>query len=423
MACNRVGRRVPGSLFAATRRPLAARRLPARYGIVILSAPMPSSLDARSSPARACPFHTGWTLLIGSSCAFVIALTLTSQTYYVTMADHGHSFAPLLAWQLSAWMPWALAAPSVMGVGAGFGDGRRATVTAMLGVVSLGIMLISVRLLVTTQVMAWLQPYAPVETYTFGKAFSIHVFGIPADALVYALLILAGYAAAVRQRGRDMKTHEAQLEADLARAQLDALRVEIAPHFLFNALHSIAALIRSHANDRAISMLLGLSDLLRTAVDGAGAQTTTVAADVALVRRYVELQQLRFGDRLDVDYSVAADCQECAVPTLLLQPLVENAFRHGIARQTGRCRLQIGAERADDILHLWVRDDGAGLPPGFELTTASGTGLRSLRLRLQRLYGRDADVELSRVGGRGTVARVRLPARVASGPPARQAAG
>jgi two-component system, LytTR family, sensor kinase len=158
-------------------------------------------------------------------------------------------------------------------------------------------------------------------------------------------------------------------------------------------------------------MLLGLSDLLRTAVDGAGAKTAPLATEVALVTRYVDLQQLRFGDRLDVRYAIAPETETCEVPTLLLQPLVENAFRHGIARQPGRCRLEIGSMLDAGVVHLWVQDDGAGLAPGFRLEDATGTGLRNLRLRLQRLYEGVAAVELTRAEGGGTLARIVLPAR------------
>jgi LytS/YehU family sensor histidine kinase len=225
------------------------------------------------------------------------------------------------------------------------------------------------------------------------------------------------------RRARALEAHEARLEADLTRAQLDALRVELAPHFLFNALHSIAALIRTRANERALSMLLGLSDLLRTAVDGTGTKTTSLAAEVALVVRYVDLQQLRFGERLDVRYAIAPDAESCAVPTLLLQPLVENAFRHGIARQPGRCQLEIGAALDSDVLRLWVRDDGAGLAPGFRLDDTAGTGLRNVRLRLQRLYDGAATVDLSRAVNGGTMASVSLPARRETRHTDRQAAG
>jgi LytS/YehU family sensor histidine kinase len=277
-----------------------------------------------------------------------------------------------------------------------------------------------VSLLGATAAMVWLQPYAPVDHYSLREAFGLQVYGIPADIFVYPAMLLAGYAVAMSRRTRALEAHEARLETDLTRAQLDALRVELAPHFLFNALHSIAALIRTQSNDRALSMLLGLSDLLRTAVDGTGANTAGLASEIQLVARYVDLQQLRFGDRLDVRVSVAPETESCEVPTLLLQPLVENAFRHGIARQPGRCRLEIGSRLTNGVLHLWVQDDGAGLAPGFRLDETAGTGLRNVRLRLQRLYGDAATVTLTRAESGGTIARLSLPARHT---PQQQAAG
>ena len=348
--------------------------------------------------------------MVGLCCAFAIALTTTTQVY-LSMWDHGHSFARIFGWHFSTWLPWALLAPWIMEIGARLGDGSRWTAALTLRTSGIGLILVLVSLLGATGVMVWLQPYAPVDYYSLRQAFGLQMYGIPADILVYPAMLLAGYAAAMSRRTRALEAHEARLEADLTRAQLDALRVELAPHFLFNALHSIAALIRTQSNDRALSMLLGVSDLLRTAVDGAGANTAPLASEIALVTRFVDLQQLRFGDRLDVRFSVAPETESCEVPTLLLQPLVENAFRHGIARQPGRCRLEIGSMLEDGVLHLWVQDDGAGLAPGFRLDDTAGTGLRNVRLRLQRLYGDAATVTLTRADAGATIARLSLPAR------------
>ncbi len=361
-------------------------------------------------PADGPPFHAGWTVLVGLCCAFAIALTTTTQIY-LSMWDHGHSFARLLGWHVSTWLPWALLAPWLMGIGARLGNGLPWTLALAVRTAALGLVLVLVSLLGSTGMMVWLQPYAPVDEYSLREAFGLQVYGIPADILAYPVILLAGYAAAMSRRTRALEAHEARLEADLTRAQLDALRVELAPHFLFNALHSIAALIRTQSNDRALSMLLGLSDLLRTAVDGAGASTAPLASEIGLVTRFVNLQHLRFGDRLDVRFSVAPETESCEVPTLLLQPLVENAFRHGIARQPGRCRLEIGSMLENGVLHLWVEDDGAGLAPGFRLDDTAGPGLRNVRLRLQRLYGDAATVTLTRADAGATIARLSLPAR------------
>src|SRR5688572_5742434 len=175
------------------------------------------------------------------------------------------------------------------------------------------------------------------------------------------------------------------------------LSVDAAPRTFLHTLNSIAALIRSRAGDRALSLLLGLSELLRTAVDGRRQQTTTLAEEAAFVKRYVELQRARFSDRLEVRYSISSESERCAVPAFLLQPVVENAFRHGFARRSGSCRLELAASVNGGELHVSVRDDGAGLPPDFDLAEHAGTGLRNAHLRLQRLYDGAARLSLEPV--------------------------
>jgi LytS/YehU family sensor histidine kinase len=128
-----------------------------------------------------------------------------------------------------------------------------------------------------------------------------------------------------------------------------------------------------------------------------------------VIKQYVELQRIRFGDRLNVRYEVDAACEGIAIPTLLLQPLVENALRHGLAPYARPCHLVIGASQIRDKLRLWVSDDGAGLPAGFDLSRDAGTGLRNTRSRLERLYGQAATVTIGPNAGGGAIVEVSLP--------------
>ena len=128
-----------------------------------------------------------------------------------------------------------------------------------------------------------------------------------------------------------------------------------------------------------------------------------------VIRQYVELQRIRFGDRLNVTYEVDAACEAIAIPTLLLQPLVENALRHGLAPHARPCHLVIGASQSHGELRLWVSDDGAGLPAGFDLSRDAGTGLRNTRSRLERLYGQAATIAVGPNTGGGTIVEVTLP--------------
>jgi len=224
-------------------------------------------------------------------------------------------------------------------------------------------------------------------------------------------LIVGGQAFAADERARRLELRETQLEAELTRAQLDALRLEIQPHFLFNTLNSIAALIRASNNKAALAMLLGLSDLMRKTLDRPAGQMAPLGDELGLVMSYVDLQRARFGDRLEVAYHIDEACRRLEVPTLLLQPLVENALRHGLAPQAAAGHLEIGADRrSGDELRLWVTDDGVGLPAGFDAARDAGTGLRNTRSRIERLYGSAAALVVRPNVPAGTIVELRLPA-------------
>jgi two-component system LytT family sensor kinase len=345
-------------------------------------------------------------LILGAIGAGLLALAVSAQIY-LSMLDHGHSFVRMVAWQLCSWSVWALATPTVLRLGARLSDRPARAVYG--NVASVAGLVIAAHILVASLSTVLVQPYVPMETFGLRRSLLIHVLSIPADLAVFGVLLLIGSSLAVSHRARSLEIRESRLEADLARAQLDALRLEIEPHFLFNTLNSVASLIRTRSTDRALSMLLGLSDLLRATVDGRR-HTTTLGEETEFVKRYIELQRVRFSDRLEVEYAISPESERCAVPTFLLQPLVENAFRHGVAKQSGQCRLEVSASVENGELHVCVRDNGAGLPPDFDVDSHAGTGLRNIKLRLQRIYEGAAGFELGPAHGGGTVARVRLPA-------------
>jgi sensor histidine kinase YesM len=281
-----------------------------------------------------------------------------------------------------------------------------------LGLIGAGAAFIAANLGVGALVMLALQPYVPVARYTFQSALHVQIETHALTSLLACtMMFVAGRGAVVGQRARRLALRQAQLEADVARARLDALRLEIQPHFLFNTLNSIAALIRIRANDQALSMLVGLGELMRATIDRAPTHVTPLALEVEFTKRYVELQQVRFGDRLEVRYAIDAACEACQVPAFLLQPIVENAFRHGIGAKAGPCRLELGATPLPGgRLRLSVRDDGAGLPAGFSLERDAGTGLSNIRTRLQNLYGPPATITIAAAPGGGTLVTVDLPA-------------
>jgi LytS/YehU family sensor histidine kinase len=275
----------------------------------------------------------------------------------------------------------------------------------------LAVALIAVHIAVVAQLAVWIKPFMPVEALPFRAGVLAQLrSAIPIDLLTVVLLLFGGSSLGANHRARRLELRESRLEVELARAQLDALRLEIHPHFLFNTLNSIAALIRIKDNGGALKMLLDLSELMRATIDGPREHLVALSAEIDFVRRYVDLQRIRFEDRLIVEYEIGEGCLGIAVPTLLLQPFVENALRHGAARQAQRCRLRIGASTDAGRLRLWVVDDGVGLPPGFNLDRDAGTGLRNTRSRVAQIYGPLATLNVRAGTSGGTEVEIVLPA-------------
>lgn len=372
--------------------------------------PLTSDADAGASPPRSGAFSTARVLAIGFAAALFVALSVTAQTY-LSMLGHGHSFWRMLWWQLSVSGVWALLAPVLIRLG-GWLQATRATRHQVWATIAgYGALAIAAHLAVTAQLSIWLRPFLPVVVPDFVTAIrSQFEAQFATDILVFAMLLVLGRTLAVSDHAQQLALRESKLEAELARAHLEALRLEIQPHFLFNTLNSIAALIRMQANDKALEMLLGLGALMRATIDRPPDHLTPLSNEVAFVRQYLDLQAARFGDRLDVRIDVDAEALPVQVPSFLLQPLVENALRHGLARKTGRMTLDVRGRVSGDTLLVEVCDDGVGLPPGFDVARDGGTGLRNIRSRLQQLYGSAAQLAIDAATGGGTRVSVRLPA-------------
>ncbi len=229
----------------------------------------------------------------------------------------------------------------------------------------------------------------------------------------YAFINVINYAGVlILQLYLDKRVRAAELETQLARAHLRALQMQLRPHFLFNTLNTVAGLIRSDEKAAATTMLAGLGELLRATLKGDGAHEVPLREELAFVARYLGIEQVRFDNRLEVDVRVAEAAYEALVPTLILQPIVENAVLHGLGRDGGGGRLAIRAERRAAVLRLEVSDTGA---PGGPGRAEGGIGLSNTRARLERLYGAAQRFELRR-DARGAVATIELPYHTAAGP-------
>jgi len=233
----------------------------------------------------------------------------------------------------------------------------------------------------------------------------------------YLLLVAAAYTLEYLRRLRDRDVQAARMGQRLAQARLEALTMQIQPHFLFNTLHTISELIHEDP-DAAERMITRLGDLLRLTVDNAETHEVTVAQEVAFLEAYLEIQRTRFNDRLEVHVNVADDTREALVPNLVLQPLVENAIRHGAASTGGRGVILVKTVRSEGVLRMEVHDNGTGPQPLERPRTRQGVGVKNTRARLEQMYGADARLELTHCPIGGTIAAVELPFRSAAIPAA-----
>ncbi|MDX2121047.1 MAG: histidine kinase [Gemmatimonadota bacterium] len=224
--------------------------------------------------------------------------------------------------------------------------------------------------------------------------------------LAYLCIVTVSQAARYALLFRERELRSAELEAQLARAELQLLKMQLQPHFLFNALNTIAEMAHDDPNS-ADRLIARLGHLLRLSLEQAGHQVVPFRQELQILEAYLEIEQARFQDRLEVRMEIPPSVLDAGVPALLLQPVVENAIRHGTSVRTGRGRIEIRASQRDDRLVLEVRDGGPGFPPAA--LVREGLGLRNTRERLRQLYGMEQSFVLGNRTEGGAVVTISLP--------------
>jgi len=214
------------------------------------------------------------------------------------------------------------------------------------------------------------------------------------------------------ERGAVLALRASQLETQVTVARLKALETQLNPHFLFNALNSIASLVQQQRSDQAYEAIAILGELLRAAIHAENRHTIPLRSEMELLEKYLDIERMRFSDRMRVSIDVSPDCYEAAVPAMILQPLVENAIRHGFSAEPEAGLLEIGISREDARVVIEVKDDGPGLPEGWSFENDTGVGLQNLRERLSAHFGSEFELSLRSLQPRGVVARAVVPYRV-----------
>lgn len=233
--------------------------------------------------------------------------------------------------------------------------------------------------------------------------FQNNVFLI--DALIYSILVASQNLSLFHQLVRQNEMDRIRIEGQLAEARLQALKMQINPHFLFNTLNSIAVLVKKQESAKAEAMIARLSDYFRQTLEQGEASLVPLRQELALVEQYLAIEMIRFGERFTVEYRIETACLADKVPVLILQPLVENAIKHGLGKKTGACHLVVSANKTAEGLLLGVSDDGAGAD---QSVMVGGVGLRNVQARLQALYAGRHQFVFDSTPGVGTAVYIQL---------------
>jgi two-component system LytT family sensor kinase len=265
---------------------------------------------------------------------------------------------------------------------------------------------------VETFVLVHTSPPGFAVAASYGRSVAILlIFGFHANVISYGVIlgIQSGFRYYRRYREREIDASE--LRAQIASARLSALKMQLQPHFLFNTLNAIMVLVRQQRGQKAEETLGRFSDLLRAVLSDIDAQEVPLERELEYIRLYLSIEEVRFPDRLRMEIDAGPEVLPATVPHMGLQPLVENAVRHGIAKNSGAGLIAIRAVRADGELQISVSDNGPGMPAGG-INGSKGIGLANTRKRLNQLYGEGAALELRAREGGGTVAMITIPFRV-----------
>lgn len=325
-------------------------------------------------------------------------------------------------WDSLTWYVWVVAAPAMLWLVRSSpltrGCFRGSLLRLLLGSMLLCLVVAHVRFLLRILSDA---VWPSAEWVTNFDTYAYNTFAmLPLDILAGGGFIAVSFSVnsyfkhqQKTEEAAQLQLKTAQLQSDLARAELAALRGQLHPHFLFNSFNAVATLVRQQKNDAAVEIIAQLSGLLRMAIDRTGLQEVPLEQELDFIRRYLDIEHVRFGDKLIVEIAVEPAVLTALVPNIVLQPLVENAIKHGISLRTTPGRVRLLATHAGDRLHIEIVDDGPDQPAAQPFTghKEPGIGLPNVRAQLGRLYGADYRLEIQKRPEGGTIVTLELPWR------------
>jgi two-component system LytT family sensor kinase len=375
-------------------------------------------LDIRGTgtdlPPRPRPrYGVGWTHVFVVATALGLLSTTLAWQFTRFVGKWPTSLGTLVILNFAWWYLWALMAPSVVWVAQHVPFARGNLVRAVAVHVP-AVIVCSFTHIASMEAVHWWLAYSEGRSYAWWTQVQRSAFlYLDWEMMTYWAIVGLSHAILFYRESRARELRAAQLETRLVAAQLTTLQQQLHPHFLFNTLHAISSLMHKDVN-AADRVLIQLSDLLRITLEHSGRQDITLDAELGALSKYLAIEQTRFADRLIVRFEIQPETLDCLVPSLLLQPLVENAIKYGVARKSGPGHVDIRARREGDKLVLEVRDDGAGLTEDALTALQKGIGVSTTRARLHHLFGADYRFEFHRLA-QGLAVIVALPWRHAGG--------
>jgi len=343
-----------------------------------------------------------------------IGLFEATQTVFAMRFDGmHHAWLALFAMLLLSYAPWMLATPGIFIL-------RERVRRAALGRLARASVHVVAWTTIAVLTAAWIAALEtllnPMATSPFPPPFRTlweqrFVDGVFQWLFLYWAVLVIGQLFESRERQVMEATERARLNELLSKAELQAVRQQIEPHFLFNALNAVTALVRERRNEAAISVVADLSDCLRHVLYDAHRHRVPLGEEVAFAERFLAIQKVRFADTLAVEVDVPGEIHHAQVPSLLLQPIVENSIKHGIAQRARGGLISISARRLDDVLTLRVYNDGPCLPAGWE-RNHMGIGLTNVLARLKGVYGQRFRFDIANQGSEGVEVVICIPFRV-----------
>jgi two-component system, LytTR family, sensor kinase len=334
----------------------------------------------------------------------------SNQTYFAMMS-HGHSWWTIVAWCTLCWLTCAFLTPAILYLGRKF-PFERPHVLKSVAVHILGYLAFAaIQSTATIWLSQVINPYKPFNPpYIPWSQFYEWTLGqLVINLFAYGMIVMIGYALDYRDRFAERAKREAQLEALLSRAEVSSLKAQLRPHFLFNTLNGIVSLVRTKDTDAAEKMILHLSSMLRHSLDNSSLQETALSDELEFLNFYLQIEQTRFSDRLRFEIDVQPEALGAKVPSLILQPIVENAIRHGVGPKRGPVCVSIRVWIEGARLNIEVLDDGVGLAEKTATTQKGGLGLANTAARLTHLYGQDQSFDIRNRSEGGVRVSISIP--------------